>query len=756
MLGRSLSFKLVAGIILIEVVMLSILVWDNARSFRHTALHQLEESAKSVSRQFAATAARFVYETDFARLSDISERLEMEFDVAYISVLDHAARSILIVGDADLAANFQLDVNHEDAVDGVLDLERSMSIAGLEVGSARIGFSLERVEQAVASTVLRGIVVSAVIILLTVVMGALVGRRVTANLRKLAAAAADYGEGKTDIELPDGVSDEVGVAAHAFRQMILDREKAEVAIVNSEKRLRDIAETIDDVVWINSPDFSETRYVNPAFEKVFGLTLGDLQNDPRSWANSMAPEEADKLRKTIEEVSSKVASGENAQISRFEYPIYKVTGPDGFVREIYARSVAMRDNDGNIERFVGVATDVTELLKTQEDLRTSNENLLQAQKMESIGQLTGGVAHDFNNLLAVILGNLELIEEADDPVEIESYRNAAIIATHRGADLTKSLLSFARQSPLEPTIFDINQKVREVKEWSSRVIPENIDVEISLLAGLWQAKADPNLTQNAMLNLILNARDAMRNGGKMTIETANVRVDEEYNDLRGEDMEPGRYVMLAISDTGEGIARENLKQIFDPFFTTKPVGAGSGLGLSMVQGFMKQSGGTIRVYSEPNVGTTFKLYFKAISGKKEALSPTERAAQNTQSTGARIFVVEDEEAVLDVLVIALTKAGYQITSARSGDQAMQIWDDDPRFDLLVTDIVMPGNLQGTQLARVLREQDPELPVVFMSGYASEATVHGNGLRPEDIRLMKPVRHADLLAAVEKALRTAHY
>lgn len=751
MFRHSLSFKLVAGIILIELVMLSVLIWDNARSFRHTTLHQLEQTAKSISLQYAATAARFVYENDFARLSELSERLKNQFDIVYVSVLDTSGQPILTIGDSSLTGNTQKDLTHDDVVDGVLDIERTMTLESLNTGSVRIGFSLEMVEMAVAGAVWRGIVFSAAIVLLTIVMGALVGRRITADLRKLAAAAAEFGEGKTDIVLPDGLSDEVGVTAQAFRQMIEDREKAEDTIAISEKRLRDIADTIDDVVWINTPDFSQTLYINPAFEKIFGLTLEDLNNDQQSWTRSMDPEEAEKLHQTIADISGRVAAGDDAQISRFEYPVYSVTGPDGIDRKIYARSVAMRSSDGKIERFVGVATDVTELLVAQEDLRLSNENLAQAQKMEAVGQLTGGVAHDFNNLLAIILGNLELIEESSDPEEIREYLNAAMTATHRGAGLTKSLLSFARQSRLEPKTIDINQMVREVKSWSSRVIPENIDVEISLLAGLWRVRADPNLTQNAMLNLILNARDAMTNGGKMTIETANVRVDEEYNQLRGEEMEPGRYVMLAISDTGAGIAAEIVMQIFDPFFTTKPVGAGSGLGLSMVQGFMKQSGGTIRVYSEPDVGTTFKLYFKAISGKQDVSQSTETTIPPIQNSGARLLVVEDEEGVLDVLAIALTKAGYQVTVAHSGDQAMQIWGNGGRFDLLVTDIVMPGKLQGTQLARALRELDPELPVVFMSGYASEATVHGNGLRPEDIRLMKPVRLADLLASVEKAL-----
>ena len=528
----------------------------------------------------------------------------------------------------------------------------------------------------------------------------------------------------------------------------------QAAVQKGEARLRDIANNIDDVVWVGSADFTETKYINPAFERVFGLSFEQIKTDPSALADILEPDEAQKIFGTIVSASEKQAKEEKPSIDRFEYPIKKVTGSDGITRDMYAHSVAMRDENGQIDRFVFVATDVTELIRTQEDLRNSNERLLQSQKMEAIGQLTGGVAHDFNNLLAVILGNIELAEDADLPDETRQSLSVAKSTTLRGAALTKSLLSFARQSPLEPARIDINKMVKETESWSSRVIPESIEVKASLLASLRKVEVDPTLTQNALLNLILNARDAMPDGGKLTLETSNVRIDEEYNELHDEDIEPGHYVLLAVSDTGTGIHKGNLAQVFDPFFTTKPVGAGSGLGLSMVQGFMKQSGGFVRVYSEQNVGTTFKLYFKAVSGEKEADACDRPASQMPMTAGARILVVEDEEAVLDLLVTVLTRAGYLVTPARSGDEAMKIWDEDQHFDILVTDIVMPGGLQGTHLARVLRERNTDLPVVFLSGYASEATVHGNGLRQEDIRLMKPVGRNELIAAVEKALGAA--
>jgi PAS domain S-box-containing protein len=422
---------------------------------------------------------------------------------------------------------------------------------------------------------------------------------------------------------------------------------------------------------------------------------------------------------------------------------YAVTLADGSERWVADFGRPVLADDGEIE-LEGIMIDVSEKHAAQ-------VALAQGQRLEAIGKLTGGMAHDFNNLLAILLGNLELLRDEISVSDHLEMIDAGINAVQRGSDLTKNMLAFARESKLNMVTLDINDLARNAKSWIGRTLPENIVVETSLLAGLWKTKADASSTESAILNLIINARDAMPEGGKLTIETSNVRIDEDYARSRHEDIEPGRYVMLAISDTGHGIPTENLENIFVPFFTTKPPGSGSGLGLSMIVGFMKQSGGSVRVYSEENVGTTFKLYFKAITN--EAVFRVSNTGNNLPFShgNAKILVVEDEQDVLDVLKAILTGAGYSIRWAVSGNEALKVFEEDPQFDILLTDIVMPGTLQGTTLAKVLREREPNLRVVFMSGYASESTVHGNGLRPEDIRLMKPVRQVDLINAIEKSL-----
>ena len=438
---------------------------------------------------------------------------------------------------------------------------------------------------------------------------------------------------------------------------------------------------------------------------------------------------------------------------------YRVIHPNGQYKTIKGDAILLRDAAGKALRIVGTNLDLTDIRATEEQLQMAQVVVVQAQKFESIGQLTGGVAHDFNNLLAVIMGNLELIRDeikagAIDVDEIDTLINASLDATRRGADLTGNMLAYARRARLTPVQVDLNEVVRETESWMRRTIPSRIEIETNLQAGLWPTVADQSSLQSALVNLLVNARDAFEGSGKVTIETGNMRIEEDYIADRQEDIAPGRYVMLAVSDNGGGIDPAVLNQIFDPFFTTKQVGDGSGLGLSMVQGFVKQSGGAIRVYSEKGVGTSFKVYFPALSGAKQApaaFGGADGSDTSPEKTNKRILLVEDRKEVLLVFKKTLEGAGYQVVTAATGDQGYQIFVKHQNFDLIVTDIVMPGDLQGPSMAKKIREIDPNARFVFLSGYATEATVHGNGLHPEDIRLMKPVSRSILLASVEKSL-----
>lgn len=484
--------------------------------------------------------------------------------------------------------------------------------------------------------------------------------------------------------------------------------------------------------------------------ELHGVEPGKLQGTYDDWAHRVHPDDLEATQAAFR----KALAGEKA----FDVE-YRVRSSDGSERAIKGDAVVVRDKGGDAARVVGSNIDLTELRAAEAGLQEARSIAVQAQKFDTIGQLTGGVAHDFNNLLAIIMGNQELLKDEllRDHLDIEDMTaliDASIDATRRGAELTRNMLAYARRARLEPEVTDLNQVVRETETWLRRTIESSIEIETVLQAGLWPTKVDRVSLQSAVVNLLVNARDAFTGPGKVTIETANTKMDAEYVVERYEDVSLGRYVMLAISDNAGGIAPDILEKIFDPFFTTKPVGKGSGLGLSMVQGFVKQSGGVVRVYSEVGVGTSFKLYFPAAeiesSGEREPGSSKE-SAESLDGGGLRLLLVEDQVKLLTLLERMLRGAGYDVRTAKSGVEAYRLFTKEPKFDLVLTDIVMPGELQGPGLAKRIRSDGFNPRFIFMSGYASEAVVHGNGLRSDDIRLMKPVTRIDLLRAVETAL-----
>ncbi|WP_169727458.1 transporter substrate-binding domain-containing protein [Granulosicoccus antarcticus] len=369
-------------------------------------------------------------------------------------------------------------------------------------------------------------------------------------------------------------------------------------------------------------------------------------------------------------------------------------------------------------------------------------------RLSMVGQLTGGVAHDFNNLLAVILSRQELLRDnISNEVHLE-HIDASIGAASRGADLTRSMLAFARKAPLQPRRVDVNEMVRETRDWTVRTIATNISVETTLTEELWPIEVDVGATESALLNLILNARDAMPDGGTLTITTTGVDITESTSDYP-DTIQTGPYVVLSVTDTGHGIAAENLSRIFEPFFTTKAPGQGSGLGLSMIQGFMEQSKGGAAVTSETGKGTTFELFFPASTTAVDA-EPKYSVGKALEPTGQRILLVEDTAEVLDVLEAMLSSAGYAVTTADTADQALIIIESNQDFDLLLTDVMMPGRMNGVDLATILRKRCPELPVITMSGY-SDFCVADEMVGGGNLQLSKPVSRSDLLCAISEAL-----
>tara|TARA_R100000750_G_scaffold4247_2_gene3259 strand:- start:2975 stop:5140 length:2166 start_codon:yes stop_codon:yes gene_type:complete len=486
-------------------------------------------------------------------------------------------------------------------------------------------------------------------------------------------------------------------------------------------------------------------------QNLHGLTLKDGKGTFDDWAKTLHPEDQPRVQKEFEAAQSGTEPFNTT---------YRVIHPDGSIRHLKGNAIIQRDEAGTPIRVVGANVDLTSAEAKDRALLQSQRVAAQAQKLDAIGKLTGGVAHDFNNLLAVIQGNLELLlqdqhEHRFPESERADILTSAISATRRGGELTRNMLAFARMSRLEPKRIKVNDLVRETEAWLARAIPTSIEMETNLQHGLWQAELDPASLQSALVNTVVNARDAMPDGGKLTIETSNVRIDSDYIIDREEDVPPGRYVMLAVTDTGTGIPEDLLPTVFEPFVSSKDSSVGSGLGLSMVQGFVKQSRGFVRIYSEIDVGTSIKMFFPALDSPDQAEPVAQSAPPDSgqpEATGlARILIAEDQLEVLSMIVRTLTSAGYTVDAATNGQDAYDLFKANRSYDLLLTDVVMPGEMRGPDLARACRALEADLPVIFMSGYASEATVHGNGLRADDIRLMKPVPRVELLGSIERLL-----
>ena len=399
------------------------------------------------------------------------------------------------------------------------------------------------------------------------------------------------------------------------------------------------------------------------------------------------------------------------------------------------------------QQHIFIGRDMTERLVAEDRARRS-------QRLEAVGQLTGGIAHDFNNLLAIVIGSLDLLQirVAQDGEAVE-LTEAALKAALRGADLTRQLLAFARQQPLNAKVLAMDERIAATSGLLRRTLGERIDIAVNLSPDLWPALADPVQFEAALVNLAINARDAMPDGGRLSLDAENFHLDEDYA-RQNADVAPGDYVMIAVSDTGGGMPPDTVARAFEPFFTTKPPGEGTGLGLSMVYGFARQSRGHVKIYSEPGRGTTVRLYLPRATEVGASPTPTKPTALPTARQGERILVVEDNPEVREVVVAQLGALGYRVMEAEDADEALGILAREDDIDLLFTDVVMPGSMSGDELARTARRQRPDLKVLLTSGFA-RGSLHGGTQNDfADIFLPKPYRQVELAAKLRAILDTS--
>jgi PAS domain S-box-containing protein len=518
----------------------------------------------------------------------------------------------------------------------------------------------------------------------------------------------------------------------AVAQDITEREKAEQALREREARMSSVISTAPDAI-ITIDSHGLIQSFSATAEKLFGYEAGEvigrnvkiLMPQPhRSAHDAYIARYLTTGQKRI------IGIGRQVEAQRKDGTIFPIELAVGEVKH------------GATHVFTGFIRDITARAKLEQDLR-------QAHKMEAIGQLTGGLAHDFNNLLTVITGNLEMLEARLERPDDRELLKEAEEAADLGAKLAGRLLAFGRRQPLNPKAIELSALAGSMMDLLRRTLGESIEIE-PRLAKTRTIVADPGQVENTLLNLAINARDAMPDGGHLIIETADADIDRDYAAAHG-DIEPGSYALLAVSDTGVGMSEEVRQRAFEPFFTTKGPASGSGLGLSMVYGFVKQSGGHVQLYSEPGHGTSVRIYLPVQKQESAAPRPADRPRGVQTAKGETILVTEDDARVRKVSVRRLKQLGYKVIEAGDGRSALAVLDGGAAVDLLFTDLVMPGGMTGLELAHAARARRPDLAVLFTSGYADPAIVKGGMLTERADWLAKPYSALDLASKLRRLL-----
>lgn len=513
----------------------------------------------------------------------------------------------------------------------------------------------------------------------------------------------------------------------------LQLEAANQTLQESELKFRQLAENINEVFWMTDPDKNRMIYLSPAYEKIWGRPCASVYAEPKSWMDAVHADDKERVVKA----AMKQAEGTYDEQ-------YRIVRPDGEIRWIRDRAFPVSDQAGLVYRIVGVAEDTTQSRLLEEQLR-------QAQKMEGIGQLAGGVAHDFNNILTVMQGHCALMQ-MDKTLSDELRSSAAEIqqAAERAANLTRQLLMFSRRQSMQPRDLDLNEVISNITKMLHRVLGEDIRLQLNYAPQPLYVHADAGMLDQVLMNLTVNSRDAMPKGGQLTIETSVVTFDAKSASKMAH-ARPGSFACLSVTDNGSGITAGNLPHIFEPFFTTKDVGKGTGLGLATVFGIVQQHQGWITVESEVGRGTTFRIHLPRLAKGPVPSSPD--AAPVAANAGSEtILVAEDDPSLRQLIRTILSRLGYRILEAPTGVSALEVWKQNRHeIRLLLTDMVMPDGMSGRDLALRLLQDDPKLKVIYTSGYSAEL----EGLAPERddefVFLAKPFNPRKLAEIVRSRL-----
>jgi PAS domain S-box-containing protein len=654
-------------------------------------------------------------------------------------------QAVLLGSDGDVVASYPSDLENPDIPadlggdaslfqKGVLHLSKPVKLGGRVLGKLYIQTSAKELQDLLVQDLLVLLLVSLVATVIAVLLARRLQLPISGSILELVDMAERLRMDEDFVPEPSSGetrSDEIGKLARAFIDMFAEVRSRQIALQDSESRHRTLVEAAP--FGIQEIDLQGRLIsMNSAGLGMLGMPV-ESELEKKDYLSILEPEDR-------EAVSQLFADALNGKESEFDFSKWE----DGKQTYIVSRFVPLRDDQGHVDKIMWLTQDMTQREALQTQLR-------EAQKMEAVGQLTGGIAHDFNNILTAVLGNLDLLEMDAALSEESQERITAInLAFQRAADLTRQLLGFSRRNVIHVENTDINRVISGMENLIARSITPEISVELHFIEDLWLTEVDPGDFQDTLLNLSLNARDAMAGHGTLTIETGNTVLDADYCD-QNSGANPGDYVEVAISDTGTGIDQETLDHIFEPFFTTKVTGKGSGLGLAMVFGFVQRTGGSIKVYTQKGVGTTFRIFLPRILGDDTAPNAGGDNLEEMPRGTETVLVVDDEAQLRKLINYQLIKLGYKVVTAGNGKEALERLAEEHSISLLLSDVIMPGGMNGYELAEIVMEHSPEIKVLLSSGFTEKATKDGEPEFSNHNMLRKPYTYFELAQRVRDAI-----
>jgi PAS domain S-box-containing protein len=723
----SLRYRIAATIFVLEAVMMVSVLWITLSS-------SLESTKKQVAATEAVTLKNLAELGRIAFLND--EYNDLQPFMENVVADPHVLKAILVNEDNIIYASsdtrdFGQPAPAFSGTDQTYWRGLEISNATGKLGSIWLRFSNAELEAAFAQTTRLGIIVAIAGMVVIAFAGMLLGILLTRRLERLSHSAAQFAQGNLAAHIDDiSGNDEFAELAHTFNQMADEIGSTLHTLKESELRFRNIFEHANDAIFVIDIDTSQIIDVNRRACEMLEYDHDELLQTPIS---AIHPDGMTELQEFVTQVQLHGSAVTEELTCVTKHGTNIVTSISASLLEMDGRSLVLAQ-----------VRDISE--------RKQSERALQrVQKMDAIGQLTGGIAHDFNNILGIILGNLSLLErelEVDEKLQkrFDTIKHSA----ERAADLTRKLLGFSRKDSSGTAVCNLNGLIEGMENLLVRSLTPQVAVQKKLAEDLWLTEIDPGDCEDALLNLVLNARDAMSGSGRLTIETSNCTLDTAYCAINP-GATPGDYVVLSVSDDGEGMSLELQQRIFEPFFTTKEQGKGTGLGMAMVFGFVKRSGGYIKVYSEPGIGTTIRLHLPRAVDSEQSSDIKSPYTVDRPGGHETILVVDDEIALLELVEATLTELGYTVYRADNAHAAMDILDAHPEIDLLFSDVVMPGNINGYQLAEIACEQQPSIKVVLTSGYTDMAMASNGQAKFNADLLTKPYTLSSLANKLRQML-----